>query len=864
MKKTIKNLISLFSSGGPKTSAVPFLILFSSFQEILATNKKVLERIADVNDKLGGNYIFDRHYIDTTCQELTDLVLKLIHGLETMAPKKYSALHNAFRRISAEIEKDLSGERPYCPFGDLTLPYTTITHDAAETVGGKNANLAELSNFLGLKIPPGFAITGTAFHTFLEKNGLRKKIDRIHHGWISGDISLEEAAREIHQLITTTPLPGNLEKAVSSSLAQLASESKNKKLFLAIRSSAWGEDGELSFAGQYKSILNVPAAKFADAYRQVVASAYSERALTYRLETGFQENEVTMAVACQIMVDAVVSGVMHTLAPQGHDHAMRLGATWGLGAPLVSGQVTGDRFTIDRSSFHHIKEMQIMRKEKALYPCANGGTVLNKVPVEQQTQVCLNNDQVKKIAETGLLIEKYFKKPQDIEFAMDSQGELILLQARQLNIKLEKAPKAAELAECLSHCSILFRDRGEIAQKGIGTGKVYMLSEDSPLRDFPAGGILVAQFASPQLAKVMAKASAVLTDVGSTTGHLATIAREFRVPCILNIGDATKRLHPGQEITVDAEANIVYECLVDELCYYDLTEEAIEETVEYRLLRRVLKNIAPLNLLDPAEKSFTPAACRTLHDITRFVHEKAVEELIDRNYYQHHAPNTASEKLRWKIPLDLVLIDIDGGLKPGFQKGDVTRDEILSVPLQSLLKGLAHPDVWDNKPMSVDLKSFMSSLTRTFSTEIASPKFVGQNLAVISENYANVSLRLGYHFTVIDSYVSDNINDNYAYFRFFGGVTDQTRRSRRATFLGRVLTSHDFRVELHDDLVVARIKKLNEDRMLSRLEVLGLLVGFTRQLDVKMLSEQHINKYVEKFNQLMEVSICPNNKKPVS
>jgi len=864
MKRVIKHLINLFPGGGAKTSAVPFSVLFTSFQGILATNNRVLERIADLNDKLGGNYIFDRHYIDATCQELSDLVLKLIHGLETMAPKKYLALFSSFRRISADIEKDLSGNRSYCPFGDLTVPYVDINHDAEETVGGKNANLAELHNFLGLRIPRGFAVTGTAFHRFLGKNNLSQKIDDIHHDWISGKISLEEAAGKSRKLIMATSLPGNLEKAVSTSLAQLTPESKTKTLFLAIRSSALGEDGALSFAGQYKSLLNVPAAKFADAYRQVVASAYSEKAMTYRQETGFQEDEVTMAVACQIMVDAVASGVIYTLDPQGHDHTMQLGATWGLGAPLVSGQVTGDHFTIDRRGSHPIKTMKVMRKEKGLYPLSEGGTALKQIPVEQQTQVCLNTHQVKQIAETGLIIEKYFKKPQDIEFAIDRQGELILLQTRPLNIKLEKAPKAAELSERLSHCSILFRDRGEIAQKGVGTGKVYMLSDASPLRDFPAGGILVARFASPQLAKVMARASAVLTDVGSTTGHLATVAREFRVPCILNIGIATEQLSPDQEITVDADANVIYECLVDELSFYDLTEESIEETMEYRLLRRVLKNISPLNLVDPAKKDFTPEACRTFHDITRFVHEKAVEELIDRNYYQHHSPHTASGKLLWRIPMDLVLIVIDGGLKPGYQKGEVTRNEILSVPLQALLKGISHPDVWNNDPMSVDLKSFMSSLTRTFSTEMASPKFVGQNLAVISEEYANVSLRLGYHFTVIDSYVSDIINNNYAYFRFFGGVTDQSRRSRRAIFLERVLSSHDFRVELRDDLVVARIKKLDKDRMLSRLEILGLLVGFTRQLDVKMMSEHHINQYVEKFNQLMEVSICPTPKKPVS
>lgn len=855
MKKIIKNIMNLFPRSQEKADAVPFPVLFSSFQEILAINNKVLELIADINDKLGGNYIFDRRYIDTTCQSISDMVLKLVHGLETIAPKKYTALYDAYRRIAAEIEKNLSGGRAYCLIGDLVVPYSAIDHDATEAVGGKNANLAELNNFLGITIPDGFAVTGTAFHIFLGKSGLQQKIDRIISSWRSGSLSIEDSAKEIQQLITNTPLPGTLERAVANALSRLASNYKGKTLFLAVRSSAWGEDGELSFAGQYKSILNVHVEEFADAYRQVVASAYSENALIYRRESDFQEDGVTMAVGCQVMVDAVVSGVLYTLDPQGHGESMQLGATWGLGTPLVSGEASGDHFTIDRKKPHHIKEMQLVRKENALHLVASGGTAIYPVATELQTQACLNNDQVRNIAETGLIIEKYFKKPQDIEFAINTQGQLVILQSRSLNIKLMEPPKAAELSQLLSQCPILFHDKGEIAQKGIATGKVYLLSDDAELKDFPAGGILVARFASPLLAKVMARAGAVLTDIGSTTGHLATIAREFRVPCILNIGNATTLLRPDQEITVDADANIVYQCLVNELSYYDLTEEAIEESLEYRLLRRVLKNIAPLNLMDPAEKSFTPTACRTLHDITRFVHEKAVEELIDRNYYHHHSPRTASGKLRWNIPLDLVLIDIDSGLKTGFQNGDVTLDAILSVPMLSLLKGIAHPYAWDNEPMSVDLKSFMSSLTRTFSTELASPKYVGQNLAVISKEYANVSLRLGYHFTMIDSYVTDRINDNYAYFRFFGGVTDSTRRSRRAKFLGRVLSSHDFKVELHDDLVVGRIKKLNKDRMLARLQLLGLLIGFTRQLDVKMVSEQHINQYIEKFNQLMEVTI---------
>jgi len=461
---------------------------------------------------------------------------------------------------------------------------------------------------------------------------------------------------------------------------------------------------------------------------------------------------------------------------------------------------------------------------------------------------------VRTLAETGLLIEKYFRKPQDIEFCFDHDGGLVILQARPLMVKPHSAPRPDELARLVAKYPVIFRDQGVIAQKGIAAGPVYLLKNDTDLAEFPAGAILVAKYASPILAKVMMRASGIITDVGSATGHLATIAREFRVPCILNTGNATQLLTPGQEITIDAEENVIYEGLVKELRSYNLVEENIEETFEYRLLRRVLKKIAPLHLLDPSEKNFVATACQSLHDITRFVHEKTVEELIDLNYTHYHDPQTISGKLKWEIPLDLIIIDVGGGLKTDGPTRTVTREDIRSVPMQSLLTGLAQPGAWNNEPMSVDFGSFMSSLTRTIPTELASPRSVGQNLAVISREYANVSLRLGYHFTMIDAYISENINDNYAYFRFFGGVTDDTRRTRRAKFLGEVLANNDFRIELHGDLVVARIKKLDAESMRQRLYLLGLLVGFTRQLDVKMTSEGQIAGFIKKLDTLLEVA----------
>jgi len=839
---------------GAGAAKIPFAVLFRKFQETLVINNRVLELIAEANDKLGGDYVFDQHYINTTCGEIGELVQKLVYNLDSIAPKKYLALLDVYQRIQHEIDTELEGGLAGLTT-EFILSYDRLSPDLLEAVGGKNAHIAEVHTYLGIRTPDGFAITGTAYRAFMEHNGLPPQVEEVSKAWVADKIDTTQASAKIQALITAGSLPPQLEKEMAGAIEQLTKKSGAKKLFFAVRSSAWGEDGEDSFAGQYMSRLNVPAAEVVGCYREVLASAYSETAMEYRRRKGYHEKEVIMSVACQEMIDARVSGVLYTLDPlQPEKEVMLLSATWGLGAPVVSGRAAADQFSVERREPYRIIEVKVIRKETALIVNKQGGTVQQEVSSERQTSAALTTGEVKNLVETGLLIEKYFRKPQDIEFCLDYDGRLVILQTRPLKIKHHSAPRPHELAGLAEKYPVIFRDKGVIAQKGITAGSVFLLKNDTDLAEFPAGAILVAKYASPILAKVMIRANGIITDVGSATGHLATIAREFRVPCILNTGNATQLLAPGQEITIDAEENVIYKGLVKELRSYSRVEEDIEETFEYRLLRRVLKKIAPLHLLDPSEKNFVPAACQSLHDITRFVHEKTVEELIDLNYTHYHDPQTISGKLKWEIPLDLIIIDVGGGLKTEGQEKAVSREDIRSVPMQALLKGLEHPGAWNNEPMSVDFGSFMSSLTRTIPAELASPRYVGQNLAVISKEYANVSLRLGYHFTMIDAYIAENINDNYAYFRFFGGVTDDTRRSRRAKFLGEVLANNDFRIELHGDLVVARLKKLDAESMRQRLYLLGMLIGFTRQLDVMMTSEGQIAECMKKLDTLLEVA----------
>jgi pyruvate,water dikinase len=848
---TFTNLIKAAFKGRKKSAPqVPFTVLFSVFQKILQYNNQVLELMAEMGTKLGGAYIFDQQYIRSTCHHIADLVYKLIYNLNALAPKKYLVLYDALGDINSDIEEELAG-RPVIPQTEYTMPYRLITDDFTEVVGAKNANLAEIKNLLGLKAPEGFAITIQAFKAFMEYNRLLEKMDALNAAWQKGDASKKQAAEEIRRLILEGTVPQPLQKEIYRSLDNLYQGVNPEEVLLALRSSATSEDTEHTFAGQYLSLLNEPRENILQAYKSILASLYSDSVMEYRRQKELMDYQDSMAVACQLIVDAKVSGVLYTLDPRAPDRdVMLINATWGLGAPVVSGKARADLYTMDREEPYPLKSLDIVRKPEKLVPKKGGGTDIRTVHQELQTQTCLTDEQMKQIAEAGLKIERYFKKPQDIEWAIDHEDNLVILQARSLNIKDQVANLVCDISSVLDDFSIIFRDKGSIAQEGISTGKVFLVKTEEDLDRFPSDAVLVTAYTSPRLGKVIKKASAIITDVGSPTGHMATIAREFRVPTIVNTGVATQLLRPDQIITVDARENVVYEGAVKALCYYEFVDEIFETTYEYRLLQRVLKKIAPLNLLDPSEKNFTPSGCKTLHDITRYVHEKAVEELIGLEYDRTSDTARAGRKLKFDIPLDLILIDIGGGIRESANISNIKPQEVISIPMKAFLDGLSVPGGWDREPMSVDFGSFMSSLTRTFSSSMATPKYIGQNLAVLSKEYVNINLRLGYHFNMIAAHITENLNDNYAYFRFLGGVTDISRRSRRAKMLAEILTKSDFRVDIRGDLVIARIKKLDLEMMERKMKILGLLVAFTRQLDVKMNHEQEIERLKNVFQDL--------------
>ena len=848
---------NIFTDRGKSRRRMTFVSLFHTFQRILELNNRILELMADMGDKLGGDYVFDRQYIDSSCRQMARHVNDLINDFNILAPQKYSALDDIFRGINLDIEEELAGKL-VIPQTEYVMPYENISRDFADVVGGKNANIAEVKNRLGLAVPEGFAVSMQAFKSFFDYNGFQPRVETLLVKWEAGEIATEEASREIMDLIRSGSIESRLKKAVEKALRHMRSTAGTRDLFLAVRSSAMGEDSEHTFAGQYSSFLNKPEQHFLKYYREVLASAYSPSAMEYRREKGFSIHEVAMAVACQNMVDARISGVLYSLDPNDpSNEVMVISATWGLGAPVVAGKINADRFMVSRDYPYEVKSFEIVRKPKRLVARAHGDCEFQPVSEDMQAGMSITEEQIKGIAEAGLMIERYFKCPQDIEWSIDQNDQLYILQTRPLNIRSRMSRMVCDISTVSQKYPVIFSGKGTIVQNGIANGKVFMVHNDSDLNNFPNGAILVARETSPRYAKVARKASAIITDVGTSTGHMATISREFRIPTIVNTEIGTSVLTHGQEITLDAQENVLYKGRIQELCYYGLMEDAFEETYEYRLLRRVLKKITPLNMVDPHDKSFNPSGCRTYHDITRFIHEKAVEELVYMDYANQPGAETKRKKLESEIPLDLIIIDIKDGLKESLDSSTVTPGQIRSVPMCAFLEGLNAPGAWSREPMPVDFGGFMSSLTRTFSSHHVNPQYLGQNLAVISAEYVNINLRIGYHFNMIDAYIGKQIHDNYAYFRFMGGVTDPVRRSRRAKFIYEILVQNDFHADLSGDLVIGRIKKLKPQIMEKKMILLGQMVGFTRQLDMRMNSDQQIIKYINEFEALAKTDNYP-------
>ncbi|MBI1811990.1 MAG: hypothetical protein HYR78_08715, partial [Nitrospirae bacterium] len=502
MIKVIEDLKSLF---GHKRG-LPFNVLFERFKDVLKNNTRALEIITDMGEKLSGDYLFDINYIKGAYSELTAAVKDSLQGFDMLTQNSYSQLHETFNRIDGQIRGALNGRIQSTD--EMVIFYENIPWDKYPVVGGKNANLSELKNYLKLNVPEAFSVTTHAFDEFIKHNNLQESINAI-------DVNTAESKlKELQDSIINSEILPDLEIAIGKALEEIRKRCGGD-CFLAVRSSAEEEDREFSFAGQFETVLNVPLEGGAveEAYKKVIASLFSEKAVIYMKQLGYDISNFKMAVGCMVMVDAVSSGIIYSTNPH-RDDAMIINATWGLGRSIVEGEVDADFYAVRKVLTPEIIDEKTGRKESMIINQKDGGTKKVKTPDAIRDKPCLSEEQVLELARLAMLTEKHFRGPQDIEWAIDKGGRISILQSRPLKVvetrdviaRSEATKQSLQSTEIASPPSrndkVLMKDKGIAIQKGVAAGRVFILKQADELDRVPKAAVLVSKHDSSNFVKV--------------------------------------------------------------------------------------------------------------------------------------------------------------------------------------------------------------------------------------------------------------------------------------------------------------------------------------------------------------------------
>lgn len=829
-----------------------FRTKYVHFKILLDSNSELLKIISEIEEKLQGETVFGMSFIRSQTLRALFHAGRMIRSYESLSGRSFSTLSSVLERIHQsiqEVQEILPGPR----IPEYILPYDCIHRDMTDAVGGKSANLGEIQNRVHLPIPNGFAITTTAFEKFLQSEGL---VEEIRKRKLELDIispeTIVSVSENIQNLLIGARLPADIESAILNAYHQTFDRPEHPQdpVRVALRSSAIGEDSEMSFAGQYLSVLNVLPDNIISEYKRIVASLFTARAISYRQHMGIPFEDAAMSVACLEMVAAVASGVMYSSHPFNlHDDNIIIQAVWGLGPYAVDGIITPDTYTLEKGDPPRILRTCISIKPVKLISKESGELAEESVDENLRNQPCLTPDQAMELAICVVRLENHFQCPQDTEWALGTDGRLRILQTRPLKRNQANAEDRCQASDPLPGHTVLL-EGGSIASPGVGFGPAYHVRSEADLVTFPEGGILIAAYSYPQYVLVMQKAQAVVTDFGSITGHMASLAREFGIPALLNTRAATSHIAHGRMITVDAYSGRIYDGKVEKLLEMRVEKKwFMKDTPVYNLLRKRAELILPLNLIDPKSPGFAPENCKTIHDIMRFIHEKSYGEVFQISDMASDR-GSMSVRLKAAIPLDLYVIDLGNGLsEDAFQARTVTVDHVTSAPFSALLRGMLRKDLRAMEPRPIELKGLFSVMSQQMLAppNRATERFGDKSYAIISDKYLNFSSRVGYHYSILDTYCGLTPTKNYINFQFKGGAADDVRKNRRVRSIEKILGALGFLVESQGDRVTARFAKEKPSVIEEKLDYIGRLLIFTRQMDMLMKTEATVNHLAESF-----------------
>jgi len=817
---------------------------YAAFRRLLTANDSFLRGVADLDQKLVGQETYGPVQVREASLRMLADVRRMIESLNEIADGRHEALWPPFERVKTALTAIVDPQRKELG-QELVLDIGALAYQDVDRVGAKMANLGEIRNHVGLPTPDGFALTVQAYQRFLETSGVVHRVDMDNAKPVARADEERASARFVDG-VRKADVPQEIEEAILAAHDRLAAR-EGLPCLVAVRSSALGEDELLSFAGQYETVLNVGRAGLVEAWRDVVASLYSRAAIHYRRLQGLPVSQAAMPVGFVTMVPAIAAGIVFSRDPARADRGQVIvQAARGLGVAVADGLTIPQTIEVtlgDTECTVRRPGMDPTEPSVAGYPDEVTEDLESDLA---ERQSLLTDGEAAELARWARKLEAHFGGPQDVEWAMDDQRRLFVLQSRPLELAQYTAQDRPPVPGATLLLSV-----GEVVCPGIATGMAVHVDEDGDFDAFPEGAVLVVKRPSPRFVRLMGKAVAIVADTGSTTGHMASLAREFRIPTLLGTREGTRAIPAGQLVTVDALGGYVYAGDVD----VPLASSAPDaqkargrgDILTRLLLRRAAELIVPLRLTDPRAPEFRAESCTTLHDITRYVHERSYEEMFRLGESIDDVRQVAYY-LDVFLPVDLYIIDVGGGVAESVRDNRIKPAQITSAPLAALLKGMLHPKIprWGARP--IDVGGFASVVMQHALTSPEQERtFRDPSYALVSDRYLNYTARVGYHFSIVDAYCGETTNKNYVHLLFRGGAANSLRRGRRARAIAGILKEWGFSVEVQGDSTNGRIHKMPREEAARLIEHVGRLLQFMRQMDVAMTSEAAVEEVKAAF-----------------
>ena len=603
----------------PRNEGAALPVFKHAWKLLLSANSRFLTQVLLSRRALQGDSFLTMVFVRSQCTDMCVAVFAMLRHLREMTDRNISFLERPCQELQSSINTEIAPNLPL-PACELTLPLSRVNASLSPVAGTKMAFLGEIKQlFKDVLIPEGFVITAAAYHLFLDHHGLRDEINRrLQTLEVKTLVDMFRISSELQLLIINAPLPSKLEDAIRAAYRELEASVGHRGVRVVLRSSVAGEDSlETSFAGQSRTELNVSEELLFMAYKEVLASKYSLTSMNYRLSRGLKDEDLPMCVGCLAMVETTASGVMltrHPALPESPD--IHVNAVHGLAKAITDGYVTPDSWVVTRSPEPRISSTDIREKpERFVSFLSEEGVTLLDTPTSQLGKPSLNDEQVLLLCRIGIELENHFGLPLDIEWSVSKEGQLHFHQARPITpVNVFATPQISTKDQSATR---LLYSGGHPASPGIASGEVFIAHNNNDLLHFPDGAVLVTSRPHPSWSALVPRATAVVTEKGGGAfSHLANVAREFSVPALFDVPNATSFLQKGQYITVNTLEPRIKEAFREKAApsqsnsFVSLIHTPVHDT-----LAAVMANVDRLTSITPLARRNPEESIQSLRDV---------------------------------------------------------------------------------------------------------------------------------------------------------------------------------------------------------------------------------------------------------